>query len=204
MARPSYRWLFASLAAFGLVADQASKYGVFRWLHNGRYAVPSSPDTYSRSVVPGWFEFTVQYDPQAAPCGGRLARLQTWSAPELPRVNHGALCGLGGSGKSATNGVFAALGVGIIAIIIWVARHDQGRDKWFSAALGLVLGGVLGNLCDRVVFGGIRDFLNLHRFGWPVFNVADCCLVLGACLLAARSAVEPTDEPGRPSSGESA
>jgi lipoprotein signal peptidase len=41
----------------------------------------------------------------------------------------------------------------------------------------------MGNLYDRVVFGGVRDFLHFYKFEWPVFNIADCCLVLGAGLL---------------------
>jgi len=50
-------------------------------------------------------------------------------------------------------------------------------------ALGLILAGTLGNLYDRVVFGGVRDFLFFYYINWPVFNVADCCLVCGAFLL---------------------
>jgi signal peptidase II len=45
------------------------------------------------------------------------------------------------------------------------------------------LAGTLGNLYDRLVFGGVRDFLHFYWFQWPVFNVADCCLVCGAGLL---------------------
>ena len=48
----------------------------------------------------------------------------------------------------------------------------------------LILGGTLGNLYDRVVFHGVRDFLHWsYAFDWPVFNIADCCLVSGAFLL---------------------
>ena len=44
--------------------------------------------------------------------------------------------------------------------------------------------GTLGNFYDRVVFNGVRDFLHWnYRFDWPVFNIADCCLVCGAALL---------------------
>ena len=46
-------------------------------------------------------------------------------------------------------------------------------------ALGLILGGTLGNLYDRVVYDGVRDFIDwhYHDLEWPVFNIADCCLV---------------------------
>ena len=50
-------------------------------------------------------------------------------------------------------------------------------------ALGLILGGTIGNLYDRLVFGGVRDFLYFYKIEWPVFNVADCCLVVGAGVL---------------------
>ena len=47
----------------------------------------------------------------------------------------------------------------------------------------MILAGTIGNLYDRVVFGGVRDFLMWYAFKWPIFNVADCCLVCGASLL---------------------
>jgi lipoprotein signal peptidase len=42
----------------------------------------------------------------------------------------------------------------------------------------------MGNLYDRLVFNGVRDFLHWdYLYNWPVFNIADCCLVTGACML---------------------
>jgi lipoprotein signal peptidase len=52
----------------------------------------------------------------------------------------------------------------------------------------------MGNLFDRVVFGGVRDFLHYdHWFEWPVFNVADCFLVTGAGLLLLQAFTAPAE-----------
>ena len=53
------------------------------------------------------------------------------------------------------------------------------------AALALILGGALGNVIDRVVYGHVVDFLDFHLNGyhWPAFNVADCGICIGAALL---------------------
>jgi signal peptidase II len=51
---------------------------------------------------------------------------------------------------------------------------------------GLVIGGALGNIYDRVMYGYVRDFIYFHindKFSWPVFNFADICVVAGIILL---------------------
>lgn len=80
---------------------------------------------------------------------------------------------------------FAAATVAVSALIVITAF--RARSVLASVALGLVLGGALGNLVDRVIRGpGLRghvvDFIDLHV--WPVFNVADSAIVIGAVLLA--------------------
>ena len=59
------------------------------------------------------------------------------------------------------------------------------------AALGLILAGTVGNLYDRLVFNGVRDFLHFYYVEWPVFNFADCCLVVGAGLLLVQAMFAP-------------
>ncbi|HEX2294641.1 MAG TPA: signal peptidase II [Actinomycetota bacterium] len=78
-------------------------------------------------------------------------------------------------------GFFLVATVGIIAGILLWARHVDHRG-WLLA-LGLVLGGGVGNVVDRVLrdHGGVVDFVDLHW--WPVFNVADSCIVTGVGLL---------------------
>ena len=81
--------------------------------------------------------------------------------------------------------LFAAASVGVSIVI--VATAFRRRPLLPSVALGLVLGGALGNLTDRLVRGPavggrVVDFIDLHV--WPVFNLADASIVVGALLLA--------------------
>ena len=81
--------------------------------------------------------------------------------------------------------VFTILAFAIALVI--VVRAPRVRDTLTSVALGLVLGGAVGNLVDRMarppgVFRGrVIDFIDFHW--WPVFNVADSAVVIGAALL---------------------
>lgn len=72
-----------------------------------------------------------------------------------------------------------------IACIVLVYFHLRGSDarnnRLYRAALSLLLAGALGNLIDRVLLGYVIDFLDF-RF-WPVFNVADSAITIGAVLL---------------------
>jgi signal peptidase II len=80
--------------------------------------------------------------------------------------------------------LFMLVGIVASAFIVWLlARH--GRQKLFSAALALILGGALGNVIDRLAYGHVIDFLDFHWGGWhwPAFNVADSAIVCGAALL---------------------
>lgn len=193
MGTPTHRWLLLSLALFGFTADLASKYGVFRWLYNDGLGS-------ERIVVDGWFKLIAQFDPDAKPCDCGFRSVQTWSGETMPRVNHGALFGMGGGLKGDANLFF--LGVSIlasVAILIWGMRPSVSKDRWLSAALGLILGGTLGNLYDRAVFNGVRDFLYFYKIDWPVFNIADCCLVVGAGMLLISAILAPTEkEPEKP------
>jgi lipoprotein signal peptidase len=182
MTDRSFRGLFFGLALAGLLLDQASKYLVFQWLHDDQYKVRQG--LFQSEISSGLFEF------------------ETHEAGDgtYPGVNQGALFGFLRDHELA-NGLFAAISVvAAAAIVFWALRRSASRDWSLSAALGLILAGTLGNLYDRVVFGGVRDFLHVHyyqRFDWPVFNVADSCLVLGAFLLLTQAVFSraPADRP---------
>jgi len=76
------------------------------------------------------------------------------------------------------------VGLAASAFILYLlSRH--GHQKLFSCALALILGGAIGNVIDRIVYGHVIDFLDFHWGGWhwPAFNLADSAIVAGAGLL---------------------
>jgi signal peptidase II len=86
-----------------------------------------------------------------------------------------------GSDEAAWILVLVALAI-TGAMAWWLARAPS---RLVAAALGLVIGGALGNVVDRIRFGAVFDFVDLHVAGWhwPAFNVADAAIVAGAGLL---------------------
>lgn len=77
-------------------------------------------------------------------------------------------------------------GVGIIAalIMIWLIRKNS-HQTIFSLALSLVLSGAIGNVIDRIIYGAVVDFVDVHYMGWhwPAFNIADSAITIGVILL---------------------
>lgn len=70
----------------------------------------------------------------------------------------------------------------VIALIILVYFHRfTGNSRQMAVALGLIEGGIVGNLIDRVTTGAVIDFINFHV--WPVFNLADVFIVSGIGLI---------------------
>jgi signal peptidase II len=82
--------------------------------------------------------------------------------------------------------LFTVLVMGFLAAVLWNAGKDGGKEHWtLRAALGLILGGAIGNLYDRAILGSVTDFLDFYAGAnhFPVFNVADSAITVGASLL---------------------
>ena len=77
-----------------------------------------------------------------------------------------------------------------VLLVVWLARAE---NRLVSLALGLVLGGAVGNVIDRMRFGAVVDFIDVHAYGWHwyVFNVADSAIVIGVGLLLADALLRP-------------
>jgi signal peptidase II len=85
---------------------------------------------------------------------------------------------------------FIAVALSAAAIVSWMLWRYPAR-RLLCAGLALILGGALGNLWDRVAYGHVVDFLDLHAMGWhwPAFNIADAAISVGAGILIAESFV---------------
>ena len=75
----------------------------------------------------------------------------------------------------------------VVVLAVWLGRAES---RLLALALGMVIGGAVGNVVDRLRFGGpVMDFLDFHLFGyhWPAFNVADAAISVGAVALVLQS-----------------
>lgn len=77
--------------------------------------------------------------------------------------------------------ILTILAMGVIVFLVVYFRQAIARSIWLSVALGLQLGGALGNVVDRFRHGFVIDFINVPR--WPTFNVADSAITVGVIML---------------------
>ena len=79
---------------------------------------------------------------------------------------------------------FTAIGIGAALLMVWLLKKHAGQTL-FAFAIASILGGAVGNVIDRVLYGYVVDFLDFHWRGWhfPAFNVADSAITIGAACL---------------------
>jgi len=148
--------VFGGLAALVLVADQLSK----AWV-DASFALVSPIAVAGSSGAP-------------TPILGDLVRI-------AKSYNDGGIFGI--AGESAL--LLAAASMGVIAAIVAVQARQGRGDPLLTVALGLLLGGALGNLVDRLRFGHVVDFVDmgLGEVRWYTWNVADAAISIAIVLL---------------------
>lgn len=132
-------------------------------------------DRYTKS----WVEAHIAMG-DAIPVIPRVLRITHWN-------NEGAAFSLFADSTSphAVRWILAGIGVALLTAVFVAMVRLGNRFTPTTVALSLVFAGALGNLQDRILRGFVTDFIEVHIFSyhWPDFNVADSCIVTGACLL---------------------
>ena len=98
--------------------------------------------------------------------------------------NPGISYGLFQANSEFQRWLLVVFSVGVVGLLIWWLRGI--KDLRLAQAIGLIIGGAVGNVIDRIAYGKVADFFHLHAFGydWYVFNVADTAIVFGVILMA--------------------
>lgn len=114
-----------------------------------------------------------------------------------PGISYGLLPAHGWTG-TAILAIFSIAAVAGLGWWLW----NAGRGA-LSAALGLVIGGAIGNLIDRLIYGRVADFFHfyLRGYDWYVFNIADCAITLGVAVLLYDALLRPEPEAASRQSG---
>ncbi len=116
-----------------------------------------------------------------------------------PAWNRGVSFGFLAHGSDWAPWLLTGLAIAIaIFLLRWLSRAES---RWVATALGLVLGGAVGNAIDRLRFGAVVDFLDFHALGWHfwAFNLADSAITVGAAGLVLTSLL--ADRLSRPADG---
>ena len=97
--------------------------------------------------------------------------------------NPGVSFGMFQSGSPWAPWILSGLAMVIVVVLArWLA---QAEHKFVATGLGLVIGGAIGNVIDRMVWGRVADFFDVHvnAWHWPAFNIADAVIVIGAVIM---------------------
>ncbi|WP_231711386.1 signal peptidase II [Xanthobacter dioxanivorans] len=149
-------------------------------------------DQATKSLVIAWAE---RWPAQLHPVTPFLDFVALW--------NYGISYGLFPQGET---GRWVLVAIKVVAALLFSVWLTRARGRLEALALGMLIGGAIGNAVDRVVYGAVFDFISLHAFGyrWYVFNVADVAVVVGVGLLlydaffSRASKLPPSDLPMAP------
>jgi signal peptidase II len=122
-----------------------------------------------------WILYEVMAPPRVIEVTPFFNLVMTW--------NPGISFGLFNTGSPLNALVLSVLALLIVALLlVWLYRSDR---LFIGGGIGLISGGAIGNVIDRVRFGAVADFLDFHVAGyhWPAFNVADSMITIGAVMI---------------------
>jgi signal peptidase II len=122
-----------------------------------------------------WIVFTVMQPPRVIEVTPFFNLVMGW--------NYGVSFGMLDSVPELGAWLLPGAVVAITAVlVVWLYRVDRLRP---AIGLGLIIGGAIGNLIDRLRFGAVADFLDFYAWGhhWPAFNAADSAITVGAVVL---------------------
>ncbi len=129
----------------------------------------------------------------AIPVVDRVFRISHWT-------NEGAAFSMFASSASphAVRWALVAFTLAVALGVLTALLRLGSRVTLTTLALALILGGALGNVHDRIAYGSVIDFIEVHIFNyhWPDFNLADSSIVIGACLLFLDSLRSKGEGPG--------
>ena len=91
---------------------------------------------------------------------------------------------------------FTALALIVSVVLMFWIKHLSRQERWTGAALALILGGAIGNVIDRIIFGHVIDFIQWYydTFYWSSFNIADSAISVGAAILIVQTLFGPRTE----------
>ena len=82
----------------------------------------------------------------------------------------------------------------VLLVLVYNLMFSYKETKLNNLSFGLIIGGIIGNLIDRIFFQCVRDFIDINIFNFPIFNIADMAIVFGIVLLLISSFMEGKNE----------
>jgi signal peptidase II len=188
------------VAAVALLLDQLSKWWVLAWAFRPNEGLSAA----------SFVDLMLTADTSLTATGGTLATVTSFFDLFLA-WNRGISFSIFRSDSPAAAWIFAGIALAIVAgLLFWLQRLGRG---WPAVAIGLIVGGAIGNVLDRVRFGAVVDFLYFHGDAypgfcralgsiglgwldcrWPAFNVADSAIFVGVAMLLIDGLFGPSEK----------
>lgn len=146
-------------------------------MHNWWFSLVIAMDIVVLDQVSKWFANTHLPYSEAIP----VLPVLNWTL----HYNKGAAFGMLAEAGGWQRFFFTGLAIVAVIVIGYLLKTSQTTQKIYRAGLACILGGAIGNVIDRIVFGHVIDFIHVHyqAHHFPIFNLADSAISLGVALL---------------------